>query len=139
MISLPFSMNDLQSARSDLASTMVFEISISNDRDSKITNILSDVLTDQGFSVARGGNLAVEGSVRLEPVDLDNGYENVRWYLALNMLNESGRSVVSLEENSRSSSVSAGAAEARAYKDMEKVIEDDFIDQLTAYFDSFIE
>jgi hypothetical protein len=138
-LKLGYDMAGLKKQRADTAAQMVFSIRIDNDSGSQITNMLTSVLTSQGFSVNNGGNIVLTGSVSVAPVKLDNNYENVKWYLMITVKDASGVVVVSLEKNSRSSGVSASAAEARAYKDMEGVIKKDFVKQLTGYFDSHIE
>ena len=138
-LSTGYDLKQLKAQRADTAEMLVFAISIDSDSDSRISNILTDVLTGQGFSTGAKGNLRVQGSVRVEPVDLNNGYDNRKWFLTLNVLDEKGVTVISFEKNSRSSGVSPSAADARAYKDMESIIKKDFLMKLDGYFDGFIE
>ena len=138
-LSTGYDLKQLKTDRSDTAENLIFVISISNDTDSRISNIVGDVLTGQGFSLGKNGNLTVRGSVGIEDVELDNGYDNKKWYLKLDVVDEKGVTVISFEKNSRSSGVSYSAAEARAFKDMEIVVKKDFLKKLNGYFDSFIE
>lgn len=134
-----YDFGNLKKARSDAAARVVVAIDLESDSDGRIAAMLADVLTGMGFSVDPKGTIRLTGSVSVEPVKLDNNYENVKWYLLLMVRDQADLAVVSLEKNSRSSGVSDTAAIARAYKDMEKAIKRDFVKKLNGFFDSFIE
>jgi len=128
----------LYSLYSDTAGKMLYTISVEGDVDQKITFSVAQVLTERGFVVAGAdGNLSVTGTVVLEDANLDNGYENIRWALYLEMRNEAGEVVVTMDEKKRESGVSRDAAVARGYRSMEEMLQKKFIADLERYFDSF--
>jgi len=138
-VMLPYTPENLYSLYADTAEQMLFSINVEGDSDSKITDMVSQVLTGRGFSVTgSGGSLTVTGRVSVEDVTLENDYENVRWFLFMEMRNESGEVVVSMEEKKRESGVSREEAVARGYRTMETMMQKKFIGEMERYFDSFV-
>ena len=73
----------------------------------------------------------------MEDANLDNGYENIRWTLFMEMRNEAGDVVVTMDENKRETGISREAAVSRGYRSMEDMLQKKFIGDLERYFDSF--
>lgn len=137
-VMLSYDLDDIRSRKREAAEAMAFRLNIENDGEGKVAAVLSDELTSFGFSINPAGDLAVSGSVRLEKVELDNKYENMKFYLTINIVDEMGVPAVSMEENDRVSAVSASDVVNRAYIEMEKMIEKELMDQLTEYLDGFV-
>ncbi len=137
-LSIPYDLNEIRNSRSEAAVNMGFNIQVEGDVDQKVVSVIKDELTAFGFSIDPAGTLSVSGDVKLEKVELDNDYKNVRYYLNLNIQNEEGIPVVTIEENNRISAVSESDAENRAYLDMEKIIKKELIGELVSYFDGFV-
>jgi len=138
MVNLPYKLDELNTLYSDIAEQMVFDIRIVNDMEEKIANLVAGLLSEKGFSIKRGGVLKVNGDVKIEPLALKNNYENLRWYLNLQMKDESGKTIVSYNKNQRETGVSKSAAEARAYIEMEKQIKKAFFNEFIKYLDSLV-
>ncbi|MDC7235493.1 MAG: LPP20 family lipoprotein [Spirochaetales bacterium] len=137
-VMLPYDPAELRSRYADTAEQMQFSVSIEGDRDGKVASVVSQVLTDRGFTISsNGSSLSVTGRVQMEEVTLDNKYENLRWTLFLEMRNEAGDIVVSMDEKKRESAISLQEAESRAYRSMEEVMNKTFLRGLEDYFDSF--
>lgn len=137
-IMLSYNLDDIRNDRRETARDMTFRINIQDDDEGKIAAFLSDQLSSMGFSPDQSGNLSVTGSVRFEKVELDNKYENLKYYLMINISDEEGVPVVALEENDRVSAVSLSDARSRSYIEIEKVIKKDLMNQFTAYLDGFV-
>ena len=138
MIMLSYEPDELNSLYNNTAKEMLYSISVDGDMDGKVTNTVAQVLTGRGFSVTDGtGNLSVTGSVSVEDAALNNGYENVRWFLYMEMRNEAGEVVATMEEQQRETGISKEAAVAKAYRSMEEMLQKKFIGDLERYFDSF--
>jgi hypothetical protein len=88
IVELPYKLDDLNTLYSKIAEQMVFEIMIVNDMQDKIANLVAGLLSGKGFSVKGGGQLKISGDVKLEPLKLNNKFENLRWYLNLQMKDE---------------------------------------------------
>jgi hypothetical protein len=138
IIELPYKLDDLNTLYSQIAEKMVFEITIVNDMQDKIANLVAGLLSSKGFSVRKDGQLKVSGDVKLEPIKLNNKYENIKWYLNLQMKDESGKIIVSYNKNQRESAVSKSAVEARAYVEMEKEIKKAFFNEFIKYLDGLV-
>lgn len=138
MIQLPYEPADLHSSYADVAEQMQFSINIEDDSEDKVTSVVSQVLTNRGFTVTEGeSNLSVTGRVLMEEVSLNNDYENMRWTLFLEMRNEKGDVVVSMDEKKRETAISKEEARSRSYRSMEEVMEKKFLRGMESYFDSF--
>jgi hypothetical protein len=138
MVELPYKLDELNTLYSQIAEQMVFDVRITNDMEDKIANLVSGLLGERGFSIRAGGTLKVTGDVKLEPLKLNNKYDNIRWYLNLQMKDETGKTIVSFNKNQRESAVSKSAVEARAYLEMEKQIKKAFFNEFTKYLDSLV-
>lgn len=137
-VMMPYDLDGIRNDRRESAQAMSFRMFIENDDEGKIAAVLTDELTSFGFAIDPTGILSVTGSVSFEKVELDNKYENMKYYLTVNITDEQGVPVVSLEDNDRVSAVSVSDVKNRSYIEIEKVIKKDLMGQLVAYFDSFV-
>lgn len=137
-VMLSYSLDEIRLDRIEAARAMTFRQNVTGDNEGRIAALVSDELTSMGFSVDPLGVLSVTGSLSFEKVELDNKYENMKYYLELNVSDEQGIPVVSLEENERISATSVSDVKNRAYVEIEKVIKKELTDQLIAYFDGFV-
>ncbi len=135
---LPYEPQQLQISRNAVAQEMVFAVSIEGDEDGRLENILTKALTSKGFSVRARGELAVQGQLFMEEVELKNNYENLRWNLTLEMTDTVGNGVAALGKSQRETAVSQEEARSRAYRSMEKFINQSFLDAMASYLDSFV-
>ena len=138
MIMLPYEPEELHSLHADTAKQMLFSVTIDGDEQGKLEDMVTQVLTDRGFTVGDGaGRLAVTGRMMIEEVTLANDYKNVRWNLFMEMRNEAGDVIATMEEKKRESAISYDEARARSYRAMEKALQKNFIGALEDYFDSY--
>ncbi|MDA3808824.1 MAG: hypothetical protein PF518_00705 [Spirochaetaceae bacterium] len=133
-----YDLDDVRINRKDTAQNMAFKINIENDTEGKVSSVIVDELTSYGFVIDPEGALSVSGRIDFENVKLDNGYENVKYYLTVNIEDEKGIPAVALEQNDRISAVSVSDAKNRSYLEIGKLIKNDLMGQLTGYFDSFV-
>ncbi|MBN2658215.1 MAG: LPP20 family lipoprotein [Spirochaetales bacterium] len=138
-IMISYDMDEIRNSRRDTSQSMAFRLFIGNDDEGKVSSVIADELTSLGFVVDPAGLLSVTGSLLFEKVELDNSYENLKYYLTIDVVDEQGRPVVSLEENDRVSALSLSDVRNRAYLEIEKAIKKELIGQLTEYFDSFVQ
>lgn len=137
-VMLPYDPAGLHSAYADTAEQMQYSITVEGDRGGKVAAVVSQVLTDRGFSVTEGeSKLSVTGRVKMEEVTLNNDYKNLRWTLFMEMRNEKGDVVVSIDEKKRETAISIEEAESRAYRSMEEMMHKKFLRGMEDYFDSF--
>jgi hypothetical protein len=135
---LPYEPRELRSLHADTAKQMLFSVAIEGDEQGKLEAMVSQVLTDRGFSVSDGaGRLSVTGRMMMEEVILANDYKNVRWTLFMEMRNEAGEVIATMEEKKRESAISYDEARARSYRSMEKALQKNFIGALEDYFDGY--
>ncbi len=138
VVDLPYSLDELNTLYSKAAEKMVFDVQVVNDSEQKISNIVAGLLSSKGFSIKSDGQLRVAGEVKLEPVSLDNKYENIRWYLNLEMRDETGKAIVSFNQNQRETGISRSAVVSKAYIEMEKKTKADFFSEFVKYLDGLV-
>lgn len=125
--------------RTDLASAMRVSVAISGDDGDRIGGVLRQALSQERFPVSDANPvLRVTGRVSIEPIALNPDFESVRWVLNLNMVGPNGSSLVTLDEQGRSSAVTTESAIAFSYRDMQEVVERRFVGAMRRYFDGLV-
>lgn len=133
-----YDLEGVKTSRSDAASSLSFRMEFI-DEEGKTSANLAEKLTGMGFSLSPEGDLSVGGRLESEKVIRQNDYENYKWYLAIDVLDESNRLVISLEESGISASTSDSAARSRVNTDVKKIIDREFEKQFNAYLNGFLE
>lgn len=134
-----YDLGDLRAERADQAVSLDIQAVVSGDEGGPIPGVLTDWLTQKGFSVSPRGDILVSAVIGVTPLELDNGYENLSWELQLDLIDSGGYAAVSLSRQNRSSGVSESAARARMYQDITETIQRDFEVSFNAYLNSFLE
>ena len=132
-------LSDIRAARADQAAALKIQVEVSDDPDGSIRNLLADWASEKGFTVTPAGDMLLAGVYSLEPVQLNNGYENLSWLLSVSFLDSSGHPALAMEYKGRSSGVSASAAASRAYRDVAEAVSGGFEKEFQKYLDSFLE
>lgn len=135
----PYELGEIRASKADQAAALKIRVEVAGDPDGRIEAILSDWITDKGFTVSTGGDLFLSAVVAVSRVELNNDYENLSWELNINLIDTNGYPAVAMPRQNRSSGISASAAESRAYNDMAEVIQKEFDREFTAYLTSFLE
>lgn len=138
-VKAPYSFDHLRNSRKDTALAMTFRINIENDSEGKITSVIADELSFIGFTIDPLGIIDVSGSIAFEEIELDNDYENMKYYLTIDIRDENGISVAAIENNERISAISVTDVKNRSYNEIEKTVKKDLVGRLTSFFDSFVE
>ena len=135
-VMLEYDTNQLTIQAKEAAENLKFSISIENDSDNKITPVLSDLLTCYGFIVNSDGDIKINGSIEIEPVNLKREEQFVRWILNLNVQNSDGSTLISHSQSGREGHVNLSEAVARAYRTADRDIRNDFNKKLLQFFDN---
>lgn len=139
MARVSYDFNELLQQRADLASAMTVSVAVDGDRDDRVGAAVREALSAERFPVVTSGAvLSVTGRASVEPVELSNDFETVRWVLTLEMRGPDGASLVTFDDQNRASAVTVDSAIAFAYRDIEEVITDDFVSSIRAYFDGLV-
>jgi len=134
----PYDREAIQVNRANQAVELRFRVEVAGDSDGRITDVLENWVTEKGFTSSNFGDMFLAAAVEIEQLELKNNYENLSWTLNIGLIDMSGYTVAALSAQSRSSGISATAAEARAYRDMAKLIRVDFDRKFLAYLSSFL-
>ncbi|MBN2626872.1 MAG: LPP20 family lipoprotein [Spirochaetales bacterium] len=129
----------IKTARTGAAEDMSFRMEFTGDDEGNAASILAESLTDMGFSVSPSGEIAVTGSVRSEKIERNNDYQNFKWYLAIEIADETGKVIMTVNENGISTSTTESAARSRVNTDVKKVINKEFERQFNAYLNGFVD
>jgi hypothetical protein len=134
-----YDLNNIKSARADAAQEMSFRMEFNGDDEGKAASVLSESLTEMGFNLSPEGEIVVSGSIRSEKIDRNNDYENFKWYLVIDIIDETGNIILAVNESGTSASTSESAAISRVNTDVKKIINKEFIKQFNSYINSFTE
>ncbi len=139
MVSVPYNYDALLQRRTDIASGMRVAVSLTGDDGDRVGGVLRQALNQERFPVSTDNPvLTVTGRVQIEPIDLNPDFESVRWVLNLNMAGPNGSSLVSFDDQGRSSAVTTESAIAFAYRDMQEAVERNFVGAMRRYFDGLV-
>ncbi len=123
----------LKMARNDAAKKITFGVSIQGDKDGKVTAVAKAALAEKMLTPAAKGALSLTGVWTIEPVDVNPQWKSVRWTLDLKLTDEAGTEIATLYKDVRENAVSDAEARAFAYKTVETVIREDFMQALYDY------
>ncbi|MBI9105624.1 MAG: LPP20 family lipoprotein [Spirochaetales bacterium] len=138
-LNLGYSLDDLKTVRTRAAQDLTFRINFTGKDSTAIASAISDTFTDMGFSLASKAELMAEGSLISEKIERNNDYENFKWYLSLEIINENGLTIISIDESGISASTSESAARSRLNVDVQKVISRELPRQFNIYLNSFLD
>ncbi|MDC7223114.1 MAG: LPP20 family lipoprotein [Spirochaetales bacterium] len=134
-----YNLAEIRTARTEAAESMTFRMDFTGNDEGKAASAMLEVLTDMGFIVSPEGEIAVSGSVRSEKIDRNNDYENFKWYLLIDIIDEQGNGILAVNESGISASTSETAALSRVNTDVKKVINKEFEKQFNDYLNSFLD
>jgi hypothetical protein len=138
-LELGYSLDDLKTIRTRAADALTFRLNFTGADSAAIASTISETLTEIGFSLSDNAELSAKGSVQSEKIERSNDYENFKWYLYLEIVNEAGRTIISIEESGTSASTSESAARSRINVDIKKIINKQLPRQFNAYLNSYLE
>lgn len=137
-VRLSYNHDEILELGREAARAIPFSVTVKNDRDQRIETLLSEMVTSRGFVVADTGPISIRGEVVIEDLELPRPEKFVRWQIILNVLDPSGSNVVSHSQRGREGHITQSEAVARAFRAMEREINNDFSKKLFKYFDTLI-
>ena len=135
----PYVLGDLQAEKADQAADLKIQIEVSGDETNTLKPVLEGWVAGKGFSLSSDGDMFFTAVIKIEPVELNNEYENLNWELNLNLMDSAGVSAISIPMKNRASGISETAARSRVFQDMTKAVQKTFDKEFTAYLSSFLE
>ena len=134
-----YDLDEIKSARKASSDNLTFSLNFSGENAPVMESAVSDTLTDMGFSVSENGYISAAGNLSFEKIKRNNDYENYKWYLNLEITDETGKTLISLDESGISASTSDSAALSRINVDVGKIIKKELPNQFNSYLGSFIQ
>ncbi len=136
---LPYDYADIQDQLVRLSGAMRTAVTILDDPDQRVAALVRQGLTAERFPVTENDAvLFITGSLSLEPIQLNQDFETVRWVLTLAMASADGRELVRLNRQGRSSGITEEAAISMAYRDVDELIQRSFIGEMRRYLDRLV-
>ncbi len=136
---LPYDYADIQDQLVRLSGSMRTAVTILDDPDQRVAALVRQGLTAERFPVTENDAvLFITGSLSLEPIQLNQDFETVRWVLTLAMASADGRELVRLNRQGRSSGITEEAAISMAYRDVDELIQRSFIGEMRRYLDRLV-
>jgi len=129
----------VNSLRAEIAQEITVGIAVSGDEDGRVASLLREAISEEFFPVSDDAPLlSVSGSVVTSPAEAGEGFESVRWNLALELAGPDDRSLVTYEGSDRASGVSQSSARSFAFEDIEEAVREEFVGSLRNYFDRLV-
>ncbi|MBI2428507.1 MAG: LPP20 family lipoprotein [Ignavibacteriales bacterium] len=124
----------LNGARKDLP----FSIALTGDSDGRVVAIVKEMLSEMGFVTVEKGAISISGDVSFQELDLKRPEKYVRWSYKFSVVDPSGASIVSLNENGREGHVTYDEAVNRSLRTMKQKIKTNFGREINKYFDKMV-
>lgn len=121
--------------RAKIVQEITVGISVRGDEDGRVASLLREAISDEFFPLSDDDpTLSISGSVLTSPAEAGEGFESVRWNLALELAGPDDQSLVTYEGSDRASGVSQSAARSFAFEDIEEAVREEFVGSLRNYF-----
>jgi hypothetical protein len=128
----------LKQRLAELAKDIVFMLDIEGDVDGKVTAIIREILTNNGFTISPSEGIALSVKLTFEDVELNQPQKFVRYTLAMNMYDPDGKIILTLTDNSREGHLNQAEAKARAIRTLQAKIKKELPARLFRYFDGMV-
>lgn len=138
-IELDYDHNEVSRLAAQYARSITFNININNDQDDKITNIITNLFTDMGFTTGENEILQVSGDIAFQKTDLKrDDFEFIRYEMNLQITDPESILVSSLSEKGREGHATYQEAQERAIRKLALKIQSSLKLKVIDYFDSLI-
>ncbi|MEW5800003.1 MAG: LPP20 family lipoprotein [Bacteroidota bacterium] len=128
----------VQQLLSDARKNLPFSIALTGDSDGRAAAIVKEMLSEMGFVTAEKGAITITGDVSFQEIDLKRPEKYVRWSYKFSVVDPSGASIVSLNENGREGHMTYDEAVNRALRTMKQKIKTNFGKEINKYFDRMV-
>ncbi len=128
----------VQQMVNDARKNLPFSIALSGDTEGRATAIVKEMLSEMGFVSADKGAITISGDVHFQEIDLKRPEKYVRWSYKFSVVDPSGASIVSLNENGREGQMTYDEAVTRALRTMKQKIKTNFGREINKYFDRMV-
>lgn len=116
-----------------------FLVDIENDSESKITIMLTEMLTSLGFVMSEHALLTTQGLILFEETDLNrDDFQFVRYDFQVKILDEAGNTIAALSEKGKEGHTTYFEARERAIRKIGEKISTSFKPMLISYFDNLV-
>jgi hypothetical protein len=138
-IRYPYNRDRIYNRFDEVSEKMIFSVSVENDDNGKIASILKQLLSENNFKIADEGLYQAAGTIRFEEMPTDkNDYYVLKWYLSLDVIDDTGKVVITLDEQKRETAISEAAARSFSYAGIEEVVENKFILSFLEYLNNMV-
>lgn len=130
---------DLLQQRAEAASGMRASITFSGNYQDRITGVVAEALTREGFQISEESPvLLLAGDFTASAVELNPDFKTVRWTLAIEASRPDGTGIVAYSTQGRVSGITEDAAASLAYQDIKKVVDREFMEELRAFINRHV-
>ncbi|MEI8095576.1 MAG: hypothetical protein WCG80_15305 [Spirochaetales bacterium] len=110
------------SQRDALAAKLAYKLAIDGDADGKIADLVKANLATLSLAAQPAGLLSLTGSWAMVPVTVNKDFKSVQWTLSLNLADETGTVIATLNKTSRENGVTEADARAIAVREVGKLL-----------------
>ncbi|MFW6253195.1 MAG: LPP20 family lipoprotein, partial [bacterium] len=121
------SRSEIVSRRTDAAQSLPVAIEVTGDTEDRILPILSRAVAAERFPISDSDAvLSVEGAFEIEGIELNPDFESVAWAFSATFGRADGTTLLTYDDQGRSSGITVERAVALAYEDMAVSVEQGF-------------
>lgn len=107
------------------ADSFTIKINVSPSSPDYLHSILEEVLTLQGYNTSDLGVIELQADLTLKEIELDNGYENIMWYLTIKTVESNGDIIDTKMFQGRESHLERTALEQIVYSEVYKKLKNE--------------
>ena len=136
---VPYDVTSVVQRHAEVGQRLTTSVQVDGAAGERVASVVRQAIGADLFPIGtQNPVLSVQGRADFAPAESGDNFESVEWTLTLDLRGPDGRSLVTLQEEDRSSGVSEEAATAFAYADMEDVIRDEFVAAVQRYFEQLV-
>ncbi len=137
-ISTGYSPDALKLNLAQAARAISFNLEVKGDVEGKISAVISETLTTNGFELSPLSSATLKAEITFEDVQLNQPQKFVRYTLALSVYDDKGNVLISLSDNNREGHLNKDEAKARAIRTLSAKIKTELPKRLFGYFDGLV-
>ena len=137
MVGIPDRFAKVQSDLREKASQISFSISIDNDENNVISNSVKEIISDLNFNIVdSGAMLQIDGAINFSAVNLKRKEEFLRYEFLIDISDNAGNLVVSLNEKGRTGGINKVEVKSKSRRLIVKAVKKNLEKKIISYFDS---
>ena len=133
ILGLDLNIKKIAEAKDKEAEKLSYNISITGDKDGKVSGIIRDTMRDQPMSYNPNAKMVIKGTWAVAPGALNPNFKSVFWTANISLFDETGTTIASFYKDARENGITEDQAEVFAYREFQKHFSIELINNINAY------